>query len=101
MYATSPRSGAVDVDAAMAAAAAAFPAWRDATPSTRQKLLLKIADAVEARAEEIADAECRNTGKPRALTLTEEIGPIVDQIRFFAGAARLLEGRRRASTWRV
>ncbi|MBD3004246.1 gamma-aminobutyraldehyde dehydrogenase [Streptomyces sp. 5-10] len=93
VYATSPRSGAADVDAAMAAAASAFPTWRDATPSTRQRLLLKIADAVEARAEEIADAECRNTGKPRALTLTEEIAPIVDQIRFFAGAARLLEGR--------
>ncbi|TMU99470.1 gamma-aminobutyraldehyde dehydrogenase [Streptomyces sp. DASNCL29] len=93
VYATSPRSGAADVDAAMAAAAAAFPAWRDATPATRQRLLLKIADAVEARAEEIAEAECRNTGKPRALTLTEEIAPIVDQIRFFAGAARLLEGR--------
>ncbi|MGW7693963.1 gamma-aminobutyraldehyde dehydrogenase [Streptomyces asiaticus] len=93
VYATSPRSGAADVDAAMAAAAAAFPAWRDATPSTRQRLLLKIADAVEARAEEIAEAECRNTGKPRALTLTEEIAPIADQIRFFAGAARLLEGR--------
>ncbi|MEV5773818.1 aldehyde dehydrogenase family protein [Streptomyces antimycoticus] len=93
VYASSPLSGAADVDAAMAAAAAAFPVWRDATPSTRQKLLLRIADAVEARAEEIADAECRNTGKPRALTLTEEIAPIVDQIRFFAGAARLLEGR--------
>ncbi|MGW5448503.1 gamma-aminobutyraldehyde dehydrogenase [Streptomyces asiaticus] len=93
VYATSPRSGAADVDAAMAAAAAAFPTWRDATPATRQRLLLKIADAVEARAEEIAEAECRNTGKPRALTLTEEIAPIVDQIRFFAGAARLLEGR--------
>ncbi|MFE5158306.1 gamma-aminobutyraldehyde dehydrogenase [Streptomyces sp. NPDC056697] len=93
VYASSPLSGAADVDAAMAAAAAAFPVWRDATPSTRQKLLLRIADAVEARAEEIADAECRNTGKPRALTLTEEIAPIVDQIRFFAGAARMLEGR--------
>ncbi|WP_445516728.1 gamma-aminobutyraldehyde dehydrogenase [Streptomyces sp. NEAU-174] len=93
VYATSPRSGAADVDAAMTAAAAAFPAWRDATPATRQRLLLKIADAVEARAEEIAEAECRNTGKPRTLTLTEEIAPIVDQIRFFAGAARLLEGR--------
>ncbi|MFS7878078.1 gamma-aminobutyraldehyde dehydrogenase [Streptomyces asiaticus] len=93
VYATSPRSGAADVDAAMAAAATAFPTWRDATPATRQRLLLKIADAVEARSEEIAEAECRNTGKPRALTLTEEIAPIVDQIRFFAGAARLLEGR--------
>lgn len=92
-YATSPLSGASDVDAAMASAAAAFPAWRDATPSTRQKLLLKIADAVEARADEIVDVEVRNTGKPRALTLSEEIGPMVDQIRFFAGAARLLEGK--------
>ncbi|QKV90640.1 gamma-aminobutyraldehyde dehydrogenase [Streptomyces sp. NA02950] len=93
VYAHSPLSGATDVNAAMAAAAAAFPLWRDATPSTRQKLMLKIADAVESRAEEIADAECRNTGKPRALTLTEEIAPIVDQLRFFAGAARMLEGR--------
>ncbi|MET7902322.1 gamma-aminobutyraldehyde dehydrogenase [Streptomyces sp. NPDC005355] len=93
VYAHSPLSGAADVDAAMAAAEAAFPVWRDATPSTRQKLLLRIADAVEARADEIAEAECRNTGKPRALTLAEEIAPVVDQIRFFAGAARLLEGR--------
>ncbi|MFD9128653.1 gamma-aminobutyraldehyde dehydrogenase [Kitasatospora sp. NPDC059571] len=93
VYATSPLSGAADVDAAMVSAAEAFPVWRDATPSTRQKLLLKIADAVEARAEEIVDAECRNTGKPRGLTLSEEIGPMVDQIRFFAGAARLLEGK--------
>ncbi|WP_327681078.1 gamma-aminobutyraldehyde dehydrogenase [Kitasatospora sp. NBC_00458] len=93
VYATSPLSGTSDVDAAMASAEAAFPAWRDATPSTRQKLLLKIADAVEARADEIVDVECRNTGKPRSLTLSEEIGPMVDQIRFFAGAARLLEGK--------
>ncbi|WP_441250045.1 gamma-aminobutyraldehyde dehydrogenase [Kitasatospora sp. McL0602] len=93
VYATSPLSGAADVDAAMASAAEAFPVWRDSTPSTRQKLLLKIADAVEARADEIVDAECRNTGKPRGLTLSEEIGPMVDQIRFFAGAARLLEGK--------
>ncbi|MET7933160.1 gamma-aminobutyraldehyde dehydrogenase [Streptomyces sp. NPDC005322] len=93
VYAHSPLSGAADVDAAMAAAEAAFPAWRDSTPSTRQKLLLRIADAVETRAEEIAEAECRNTGKPRALTLTEEVAVIVDQIRFFAGAARSLEGR--------
>ncbi|MFD4414619.1 gamma-aminobutyraldehyde dehydrogenase [Streptomyces sp. NPDC058476] len=93
VYASSPLSGAADVDAAMAAAAAAFPAWRDSTPSTRQKLLLKIADAVEARAEELVEAECRDTGKPRAVTRTEEIVPMVDQLRFFAGAARLLEGK--------
>ncbi|MFF7928070.1 gamma-aminobutyraldehyde dehydrogenase [Streptomyces mirabilis] len=93
VYASSPLSGAVDVDAAMAAAAAAFPVWCDSTPSTRQKLLLKIADAVEARAEELVEAECRDTGKPRAVTRTDEIVPMVDQLRFFAGAARLLEGK--------
>ncbi|MET7912654.1 gamma-aminobutyraldehyde dehydrogenase [Streptomyces avermitilis] len=93
VYASSPLSGAADVDAAMAAAAAAFPVWRDSTPSTRQKLLLKIADAVEARADELVEAECRDTGKPRAVTRTEEIVPMVDQLRFFAGAARLLEGK--------
>ncbi|WP_329137133.1 gamma-aminobutyraldehyde dehydrogenase [Streptomyces sp. NBC_01476] len=92
-YATAPLSGADDVDAAMAAAAAAFPAWRDSTPSERQKALLKIADAVEARAGELIAVESENTGKPLGLTASEEIPPMVDQIRFFAGAARMLEGR--------
>lgn len=93
VYATSPLSGQADVDAAMEAAAAAFPAWRDTTPSERQKVLLKIADAFEERAEELIAAEVENTGKPVALTASEEIPPMVDQIRFFAGAARMLEGR--------
>ena len=53
----------------------------------------KFADAIEARADELVDAECRNTGKPRALTASEELPPAVDQLRFFAGAARVLEGR--------
>ncbi|SCG01068.1 betaine-aldehyde dehydrogenase [Streptomyces sp. MnatMP-M17] len=92
-YATSPLSGPVDVDAAMEAAAAAFPGWRDTTPAERQKVLLKIADAIEERAEELIAAESENTGKPLELTRTEEIPPMVDQIRFFAGAARMLEGR--------
>ncbi|MCJ0872391.1 gamma-aminobutyraldehyde dehydrogenase [Streptomyces sp. AP-93] len=92
-YATAPLSGQADVDAAMAAAAAAFPAWRDSTPSERQKALLKIADAFEARAEELVATESENTGKPLGLTASEELPPMVDQIRFFAGAARLLEGR--------
>jgi betaine-aldehyde dehydrogenase len=92
-YATAPLSAQPDVDAAMAAAAAAFPAWRDTTPAERQKALLKIADAVEERAEELIAAEVRNTGKPVGLTRSEEIPPMVDQIRFFAGAARMLEGR--------
>ena len=92
-YATAPLSGQADVDAAMAAAAAAFPAWRDTTPAERQKALLKIADAFEERAEELIAAEVENTGKPIGLTRSEEIPPMVDQIRFFAGAARMLEGR--------
>jgi betaine-aldehyde dehydrogenase len=93
VYATSPLSGRADVDAAMEAAAAAFPAWRDSTPAERQKVLLKIADAFEDRAEELIAAESENTGKPVGLTRTEELPPMVDQIRFFAGAARMLEGR--------
>lgn len=92
-YATAPLSGQADVDAAMAAAAAAFPGWRDTTPSERQKALLKIADAFEARADELVATESENTGKPLGLTASEELPPMVDQIRFFAGAARLLEGR--------
>lgn len=92
-YAVAALSGPADVDAAMAAAQAAFPAWRDLVPAERQKVLLKIADAFEARAEELIAAESENTGKPLALTRSEEIPPMVDQIRFFAGAARMLEGR--------
>ncbi|MFB9835436.1 gamma-aminobutyraldehyde dehydrogenase [Actinoallomurus acaciae] len=92
-YDQAPVSGPADVDAAMTAAEAAFPAWRDATPAERSLALLRIADAIEARAEEFVQAECRNTGKPLQLTRDEEIGPMVDEFRFFAGCARLLEGR--------
>jgi betaine-aldehyde dehydrogenase len=93
VYATAPLSGEADVDAAMTAAAAAFEAWRDTTPSVRQLALLKIADAVEAHAGELVAVESKNTGKPLGMTASEEIPPMVDQIRFFAGAARLLEGK--------
>jgi betaine-aldehyde dehydrogenase len=92
-FATAPLSGPADVASATSAAKAAFRQWRSTTPSERQLALLRIADAVEARAGELVAAESRNTGKPVALTLSEEIPPMVDQIRFFAGAARLLEGR--------
>jgi len=92
-YATAPVSGSADVDAAMAAAERAFPDWRDSTPSERSRALLKIADAIEARAEEMVAVESENTGKPIALTASEELPPMVDQIRFFAGAARNLEGK--------
>jgi betaine-aldehyde dehydrogenase len=92
-FATAPLSGPEDVAAATRAAKAAFQSWRNTTPSERQLALLRIADAVEARAEELVAAESRNTGKPVAMTMSEEMPPMVDQIRFFAGAARLLEGR--------
>ena len=93
VFAQAPLSQAVDVDRAYEAAAGAFEAWRDVTPSERQQALLKFADALEARADEIVATEVENCGKPTALTKSEEIGPMVDQIRFFAGAARVLEGR--------
>ncbi|MDO8645121.1 MAG: aminobutyraldehyde dehydrogenase [Candidatus Planktophila sp.] len=92
-YATAPKSNAADIDAAFSAASDAFPGWRDSTPSQRQRALLKIADAIEDRQSEIIAIECRNTGKPISLTTTEEVPPMVDQIRFFAGAARILEGK--------
>jgi betaine-aldehyde dehydrogenase len=92
-FGTAPLSGAADVDTAYRAAARAFEGWRDSTPGERQLALLKLADAIESRAGEFVAAESRNTGKPLGLTHTEEIPPMLDQIRFFAGAARVLEGR--------
>jgi len=92
-YATSPVSSAEDVNRAYTAAATAFEKWGDSTPSERQLALFRIADAMEARAEEFADVESRDTGKPRDSLVGLEIMPSVDQIRFFAGAARHLEGK--------
>jgi betaine-aldehyde dehydrogenase len=92
-YALAPVSASRDVDAAMTAAEAGFEVWRDTTPAERQRALLRVADAVEARAEELIAAECRNTGKPVAATRAEEIAPMLDELRFFAGAARVLEGK--------
>ena len=92
-FATAPVSDAEDVDLACRAAATAFETWRDATPSVRSLALLRIADALEARGDELVRAESENTGKPIGLTRSEELAPMVDQVRFFAGAARVLEGR--------
>ena len=92
-YAYAPVSSAADVDAAMTAARAGFEQWREATPSERQRAMLRFADAVEARAEDLIAAECRNTGKPVELTRQEEMAPLLDELRFFAGAARVLDGR--------
>jgi betaine-aldehyde dehydrogenase len=92
VFATAPVSGETEVDAAVESAAAAFETWRDATPAERSLALIRIADALEARADEFVKAESQNTGKPIGLTMSEEIPPMVDQIRFFAGAARMLHG---------
>jgi betaine-aldehyde dehydrogenase len=92
-FATAPKSNGADVDKAFSAASDAFTGWRDSTPSERQRALLKIADAIEARADEFVEAESENCGKPKSLTASEEMPPMCDQIRFFAGAARNLEGK--------
>jgi len=92
-FAEMPVSNADDVDAAVQVAAKAFQSWKRTTPSQRSMALLKIADIIEARAEEIVAIEAENCGKIIAVTMSEEVPPMLDQIRFFAGAARLLEGR--------
>jgi betaine-aldehyde dehydrogenase len=93
VFAQAPISDQTDIDRAFEAASRAFETWRDSTPSERQLALLRIADAIEERAEELVRAESENTGKPFGLTMEEEIPAGVDQIRFFAGAARCLEGK--------
>ncbi|MEI6649176.1 MAG: gamma-aminobutyraldehyde dehydrogenase [Actinomycetes bacterium] len=93
VYANAALSNQADVEIAMQAASNAFAGWRDSTPSERQRALLKIADALESRSEELVAIESENTGKPLGITTSEEIPPLLDEIRFFAGAARNLEGR--------
>jgi betaine-aldehyde dehydrogenase len=92
VFAETPVSGPADVDRAVRVAADAFTTWRRTTPSERSLALFRIADAIAARGEELVRAECENTGKPFQLTMDEELPPAVDQIRFFAGAARHLQG---------
>jgi 1-pyrroline dehydrogenase len=91
--AEAPKSGQEDVDAAVAAARGAFDGWSQATPRTRAEALLKIADAIDANAEELARIESLNVGKPYQTTLEEELPVVADNLRFFAGAARVLEGQ--------
>ena len=93
VFAQAPVSQAADIDAAYAAAERAFEVWGNTTPAERQMALLKVADAIESHADELIALESQNTGKPLALVASEEIPPMVDQIRFFAGAARVLDGR--------
>ena len=92
VYGSSPVSSAADVDSAFTAAAVAFEEWGETTPGERQLALFRIADAMEANAEKFADLESKDTGKPRATLVTDEIMLSIDQIRFFAGEARHLSG---------
>ncbi|WP_286346800.1 gamma-aminobutyraldehyde dehydrogenase [Frondihabitans sucicola] len=92
VYGTSPVSDAATVDRAFQAASKAFETWGETTPGERQLALFRIADAMEARADEFADLESLDTGKPRASLVADEILLSVDQIRFFAGEARHLQG---------
>ncbi|CAG4920164.1 gamma-aminobutyraldehyde dehydrogenase [Acidithrix sp. C25] len=100
VYASAPLSDASDIELACQAAASAFEEWGQTTPSERSLALFRIADALEANAKELVEIESRNTGKPIGLTISEEIPPMVDQIRFFAAAARNLEGRSAAEYMR-
>jgi betaine-aldehyde dehydrogenase len=93
VIARAPLSNEEDVDRAVKAARKAAEAWENTTPGERQVLLLKLADGFEERAEEITDLETMDAGKPRQAMFEEEIPPMVDQLRFFAGAARTMEGR--------
>ncbi|PRY65954.1 aldehyde dehydrogenase (NAD+) [Glaciihabitans tibetensis] len=91
--ARAPVSVGSDIDDAMAAARAAFPGWSRRTPSERQRALLLLADAVDANSDSLVEAQHRNTGQPRATIAADEVAAGADQLRFFAGAARLLEGK--------
>ena len=87
-----PRCGAEDVDAAVEAAKSALPEWLDTTPAERAEVLLKLADVIDANADELAEIESRNVGKPLSYA-RDEMPVCSDNLRFFAGAARLLEGK--------
>ncbi|KAA1193750.1 gamma-aminobutyraldehyde dehydrogenase [Photorhabdus heterorhabditis] len=92
-YARSPNATAEDVDEAYASAKRAFKIWGGSTPSARQQALLALADAVEKSAERLIEVQSRNTGQLKHMIASEEVATSVDHIRFFAGAARFLEGK--------
>ena len=93
VVAQSPVSSPADVDDAMQAAVRAFATWKRTTPSQRQLLLLRLADAIEGASEELVEAQHRNTGQVREMIAAEEVAAGADQLRFFAGAARIIEGK--------
>ncbi|MBV8079496.1 MAG: gamma-aminobutyraldehyde dehydrogenase [Actinobacteria bacterium] len=87
-----PAGTAADVDAAVEKAKAALPGWLDSTPAERAEILLKLADVLDANADELARIESRNVGKPLGYA-RDEMPICSDTLRFFAGAARILEGK--------
>jgi 1-pyrroline dehydrogenase len=87
-----PHGSAADVDRAVEAANRAWPAWRESTPGERAWLLLALADLIDEHADELAELESRNVGKPLGAA-KDEMPVCADNLRFFAGAARILEGR--------
>jgi 1-pyrroline dehydrogenase len=87
-----PASTEEDANRAVEAAKAALPEWLDSTPRERAEILLKLADVIEENAEELAQLESKNVGKPIAAA-RDEPSEMADNLRFFAGAARILEGR--------
>ena len=89
----SPRSTHAEVDGAVRAAATAFTTWRRTTPSQRQSALLALADALQEHRDELVELQSRNTGQIKSLIASEEVDVGADQLRFFAGAARMLEGK--------
>jgi betaine-aldehyde dehydrogenase len=91
--AEAPLSTKADVDAAVEAAKAALPGWATTPPGERAMALLRMADLIEERGEEIAALESADAGKPRTAVLEDEVPVMADQLRFFAGAARTMEGR--------
>ena len=93
VIAQAPLSTAVDVDRAVKAAGAAYAEWSATTPGERAAALLRLADAIEEHADELAELESDNAGKPINAFRDDEIPFMVDNLRFFAGAARCLEGR--------
>ncbi|MFZ9876515.1 MAG: gamma-aminobutyraldehyde dehydrogenase [Candidatus Nanopelagicales bacterium] len=93
VFAMAALSNEKDIDLAYQAAAKAFESWKNTTPSERSMALWKIADVLEKNIEEIVKLESENTGKPISITMAEEVGPMLDQIRYFATAARNLEGK--------
>ena len=89
-----PKGTEEDVDRAVKAARKAFEdGWSETTPRERMELMLKLADAIEANGEEFAQIEAKNVGKPLAVTRSEEVPGIVDNLRFFAAGARFMEGK--------